>query len=375
MQIIEFSPGTLRFVDAIPQAPAAAGFHWIFIARDKLDQHWPELQAAAQRHGGSPLLDLHCQDLASEAHPSNYDYTSVYDLLIFRRLASATEIEAESRQTALAPPRLGRERRTRPRGTGFRQIHTRAVGFALFDRLLISVHPPGCLVARTFVERYLADALHSEAVSVQVRSRLPASPADLMLRMVNLMVDSYLDLRRQLTAQLEQWQSALLNPRSRFSDWTDLMAARAGLFMLEDLCEEQHDAMQEWLETLQEQPLPPSGQAERDNLVARSRDLIEHIERVVHHVRRLEQSAETAVQIHFSALSHRTNDTMRTLTAITAIFLPLNLVTGFFGMNFEFLPLIHQERGLWWAMVAMALLALLMAGLFWRKRYLAATGR
>jgi magnesium transporter len=29
---------------------------------------------------------------------------------------------------------------------------------------------------------------------------------------------------------------------------------------------------------------------------------------------------------------------MRTLTALTAIFLPLNLIAGIFGMNFEFLP-------------------------------------
>ena len=67
----------------------------------------------------------------------------------------------------------------------------------------------------------------------------------------------------------------------------------------------------------------------------RSRDVLEHIERVLTHVRRLESSAETAVQMHFSAQSHRTNDIMRTLTVLTAIFLPLNLVTGFFGMNFE----------------------------------------
>jgi magnesium transporter len=70
----------------------------------------------------------------------------------------------------------------------------------------------------------------------------------------------------------------------------------------------------------------------------RSRDLLEHIQRVVHHVRRLEQNAEVAIQMHFSAQSNRTNDTMRTLTALTAIFLPLNLIAGIFGMNFEFIP-------------------------------------
>ena len=38
---------------------------------------------------------------------------------------------------------------------------------------------------------------------------------------------------------------------------------------------------------------------------------------------------------------------MRTLTVLTAIFLPLNLVTGFFGMNFEGLPFIHSRTGFW----------------------------
>ena len=159
------------------------------------------------------------------------------------------------------------------------------------------------------------------------------------------------------------------------------MHARRGLHALQDLCEGQQDAMQEWLDTLRELPLtayhadPAQAQARRDQLVARARDVMEHIDRVLHHARRLEQSAETAVQIHFSAQGHRTNAIMRTLTAVTAIFLPLNLFTGFFGMNFEHLPLIHSTEGMW---VALALLALLAGGIlaiFWRRRYLTRTGR
>ena len=102
----------------------------------------------------------------------------------------------------------------------------------------------------------------------------------------------------------------------------------------------------------------------------RSRDVLEHIERVLGHVRRLESSAETAVQMHFSAQSHRTNDIMRTLTTLTAIFLPLNLVTGFFGMNFDGLPLIHSMTGFWVVTGVMALIGGGLAAFFWRKRYL-----
>jgi magnesium transporter len=190
-----------------------------------------------------------------------------------------------------------------------------------------------------------------------------------------VMVDSYLELRKDLGAELEHWQGMLLGPGARNADWGALMSARNALHTLEDLCEEQNDAMQEWFDTQREQPAPWMSQAERDGLLARARDVIEHIQRVVHHVRRMEQGAETAVQIHFSALGHRTNEIMRVLTALTAVFLPLNFMTGFFGMNFEFLPLIHSAPAMWGTLATMAGVAAVVLAVFWRKRYLARTGR
>jgi magnesium transporter len=80
------------------------------------------------------------------------------------------------------------------------------------------------------------------------------------------------------------------------------------------------------------------------------------------------------VQMHFSALGHRTNDIMRTLTVLTAIFMPLNLITGFFGMNFDSLPLIHTATGVWVTLGLMSLLGLGLGAFFWRKRYLSTRG-
>jgi hypothetical protein len=45
-----------------------------------------------------------------------------------------------------------------------------------------------------------------QSTDIRGASRLPASPADLMLRMVNHMVDGYLELRRLLTRQLGHLQ-------------------------------------------------------------------------------------------------------------------------------------------------------------------------
>jgi len=46
------------------------------------------------------LLDLHVSDLINNQLPSHYDYTSQYDVLVFRRLA------AGSKATDLTQPRI-----------------------------------------------------------------------------------------------------------------------------------------------------------------------------------------------------------------------------------------------------------------------------
>jgi magnesium transporter len=382
MQILEFTADSLRFLEAVPEQPPAQGFVWVYLDRDDFVQHLPQVQAAAQRLGGSALLEMHVQDLQNVAHPSHYDYTSIYDMIVFRRLATPQEMQHEAQQEqALANYHGQTSTGSKPSKKIppiLHRIGSKPVGFVVFDRLLITTHARGCYAARNFVQRYLTDAQNSVDATGS-RSRIPSSPADLALRMINVMVDSYLELRKDLTAQLEHWQDQLLKPSSRFNSWGTLMSARSQLHVLEDLCDEQHDAMQEWMDAIQETPLSAwsadvqIAQSLRDQLATRARDVMEHIERVMRHARRLEQSVETVVQIHFSAQGNRTNDIMRTLTALTAIFLPLNLIAGIFGMNFEFLPFIHAQHGFWWALGSMVVTALLLGLVFWRKRYLART--
>jgi Mg2+ and Co2+ transporter CorA len=194
-----------------------------------------------------------------------------------------------------------------------------------------------------------------------------------MLRIVNHMVDSYLDLRRLLTRQLGYLQQDMLRSSGRFRHWQALLASRNTLHMLEDICEDQRSALQEWIDALEDWPVPtddPVAAREREVLRVRSRDVQEHIERVLNHVRRLETSSESAVQMHFSLQGSRTNAIMRTLTVLTAIFLPLNLITGVFGMNFDALPLIHSSGGFWLAFGLMALVVVTLVWWFRRNRYL-----
>ncbi len=348
-------------LDTLPDTLPAQGFIWVGSARREFEVRVAEVQAALQRWTSGQIVDLHVSDLLNNQLPSHYDFTSWYDLMVFRRLAAGAGSQAmfvdDSRGTVSSARRA------------LESIDTSPVGFAIFDRVLVTVHPADCAVREHFAQRLLAMASGAESRGI---GRLPASPADLMLRMVNHMVDSYLDLRRLLTRQLGYLQQELLDPKSRFDDWGVLLDSRNALHMLEDICEDQRSAVQEWIDALDEWPdaATREGRREHEILRVRSRDVLEHIERVLAHVRRLEQSAETAVQMHFSALGHRTNDIMRTLTVLTAVFLPLNLITGFFGMNFDALPLIHDSSGVWVAVLMMGVVAIGLVAMFRRKRFI-----
>jgi magnesium transporter len=365
MRVFHVSPDRFTELDGLPDALPATGFLWLGTTRREFEIQIATVQDRLQRWEGSPLVDLHMADLLNDQLPSHYDYTSLYDLLVFRRLAASAgsdQLFVDDEHGAMVSARRALD-----------AIDTSPVGFALFDHVLITVHPADCAVLEHFAQRLTDLGGGNEARGA---ARLPSSPADLMLRMVNYMVDSYLDLRRLLTRQLGHLQRELLSPKSRFHDWPVLLDSRNALHLLEDTCEDQRSAMQEWIDTLAEWPAPADDAARRDRelLRVRSRDVLEHIERVLAHVRRLEQSAENAVQMHFSALGHRTNDIMRTLTVLTAIFMPLNLVTGFFGMNFDALPLIHSSTGVWATIGVMTVIGVGLGLFFWRKRYLSTRG-
>jgi Mg2+ and Co2+ transporter CorA len=361
MRVFHASAELFTELTGLPGELPDAGFIWVGVARSEFERRSAELQAALSQWTGGMLVDLHVSDLLNPHLPSHFDYTSWYDLMVFRRLA------AMSRNGERHADEPGHQLATVQQLMA--AIDTSPVGFALFDRVLVTVHPEDCLVREYFAQRLLQ---HSAGTEVRAAARLPGSSADLMLRMINHMVDSYLELRRLLTRQLARLQHELLRPRGAFNDWQVLLESRNALHLLEDTCEDQRSAIQEWIDALEEWPEVPdkSGARERELLLVRSRDVLEHIERVLTHVRRLEQSAEAAVQMHFSALGYRTNQIMRTLTVLTAIFLPLNLITGIFGMNFDALPLIHSATGFYIAAGVMLSVAIGLGLFFWRKRYL-----
>jgi magnesium transporter len=361
MRIFHIRGDQFSELETLPEQLPSGGYLWVSSARREFEVNVATLQTSLQRWGVGQLVDLHVSDLLNNQLPSHFDYTSWYDLLVFRRLAAGG-----GTAPMFVDDNTGTLTTARQALAG---IDTSPVGFAMFDKVLLTVHPTDCMVRDFFANRLKQQV---QGADLRGNARLPVSPADLMLRMVNHMVDGYLELRRLLTKQLGYLQQELFKPSSRFDTWEVLLESRNTLHLLEDICEDQRSAIVEWIDALDEWPeaANPEDRRDRELLRVRSRDVLEHIERVLTHVRRLESTSEAAVQMHFAAQSNRTNSIMRTLTVLTAIFLPLNLVTGFFGMNFEGLPLIHSARGFWVIFGVMMVVGVSLSVFFWRKRYI-----
>ncbi|HEY3700207.1 MAG TPA: magnesium transporter CorA family protein [Spongiibacteraceae bacterium] len=73
---------------------------------------------------------------------------------------------------------------------------------------------------------------------------------------------------------------------------------------------------------------------------------------------------------YLSTSSHRLNNTMRLLTVITAIFVPLNFITGLYGMNFDYMPELHSRNGFYNTVAMMVSIAVLLLVFFRHKRWL-----
>jgi Mg2+ and Co2+ transporter CorA len=368
MDIFLIGDGHAIHSTVVPAAVPAHGFLWLDSTHEAVAADPDAWREQVARATGTQLYDPHLTDVVNLAHPSYFDSTNDYAMLVFRKLAlnnPAPKLDTKTSDDTSGQADNGLRRKIPPALT---QLATVPVTFLLMDHALVTVHSAN---SRTI------EAARARLLEYRERSdgnghgpRLPASPEDLMLRLLNAMVDQYLELRQPLTAQLDRWQRALLDPRRPFKDWMALLDARIELRKLDHLCEEQHDALQELRDYVVDTASEIEISRSKDLLLVRINDVMEHVTRVLNHARRLESSIESAVQIHFSAMSHRTSEIMRTLTVITALFMPLTLITGIFGMNFVDMPLLKDRAGFWLTMGAMALIVVAMLFLFRRKRYL-----
>lgn len=100
------------------------------------------------------------------------------------------------------------------------------------------------------------------------------------------------------------------------------------------------------------------------------RDVYDHLTRVTDLAESYRDLIGGLLDIQFNVVSNRTNEVMKVLTVFSAIILPLSLIAGIYGMNFDNMPELHTRNGYFVALTVMFAVVILLLFYFWRKGWI-----
>ena len=95
------------------------------------------------------------------------------------------------------------------------------------------------------------------------------------------------------------------------------------------------------------------------------RDVYDHMFRISETIDVDRDLMTGSMDAYLSVVANRTNEIMKVLTIFSAIMLPLSLIAGIYGMNFEHMPELKWLHGYPFAIGLMVVVTVVMLGRFW----------
>jgi magnesium transporter len=310
MEIWLFSKTKIQVVDNVEALPSA-GFVWIDADQEEVQQVVDKIFAVT----GVCVNEEHIQDCQNLQHPSFYEATRAYDILIFRSLAADCS----------------------PNG-----METAPVSVLVLPKLIVTFNHHDAAIGR--VKKRL----------LTTSKKLPVDPQSLLFVILDEVIDNFLLLKQPLMEEYNYWELELFEGTSRSVNWLKFLDFKTSVRKLRILSEEQQEVMYQWRQD--------NEAGANEHLTIRYNDLKDHVRRIIRYATQVESDLDNLIQLHYSLIGNRTNETMRILTVLSAIFLPLNLIAGIFGMNFVHMKVFNyyyaQDITLWGMLV-------LAIGLYW----------
>ena len=106
-----------------------------------------------------------------------------------------------------------------------------------------------------------------------------------------------------------------------------------------------------------------------DPIIPYLKDVEDHVDQALVELGRAMDTIENMNQSNMAKLSNQMNSIMKVLTIFSAIFIPLNFITGMYGMNFTHMPFLQHPYAFYgFVVVSIAIVALLI-GYFKRNHW------
>jgi magnesium transporter len=188
---------------------------------------------------------------------------------------------------------------------------------------------------------------------------------------LDVVVDSYAKIMRDLQQKSDQMEISILQGRRRrmislrifhrhedeMADMRQILLSRQSLVMLRRTLAGELRIINQLIGEYDFE-----GASEKSEEIAiYFRDIADHVRKYLEIIESEDRSLNHLMEVHTLVTSYRTNEIIYLLTLISTVMLPLNLIVGFFGMNFDNLWFAHHPLGIWLVFFSMILLS---AGLF-----------
>jgi magnesium transporter len=185
-----------------------------------------------------------------------------------------------------------------------------------------------------------------------------SGPDYLLYALVDAMVDNYFVVLERMGEDIEEVEEALLSAPSPRDIATIHGLRPRSLFLRRFVW-----PLREVLARL-EKLGPPLVE---DATVLYLRDLYDHTIQVMDTVETFRDMLSGMLDLYLSNASLKLNETMKVLTMISTIFIPLSFLASLYGMNFRHMPELETAYGYY---VVLAVMALTVAGmvLFFRRK-------
>ncbi len=294
--------------------------------KDEKSFIWIDLQGETADAEREWLLSLGCHPLAIEdvqrhRHPPKYEHFDDNTLILYRGI---TEFNQDL------------------------TIEQMTIALFASKRCLISCHSRNSMAIKHYWE-----SAHSENLLV--------SPGLLATRIMRFSVGRYLDAILAFEPRLTELEDSM-QERPNDDTMRELIAYQSRLRKLKRIFS-YHERM---VENLRED-ISELLQQEDGDIEHALQDLYERCERLHGLCTMYYDICGDLINGYLSITSHMLNNTMRVLTVITAVFVPLTFIAGIYGMNFDYMPELRWHFGYFYSLGAMLLIALVFGWVAFKR--------